>query len=169
MLPNPLKPAWQDFGDLSELDLERLLDELAPQLPTQPPQLTQATHTQPGIPDGQSNLTMYVREAAAAQTDPGLPLGFLISDDEYVPLPNFDFVYALDADECLKMLAVKHVRNQEQRTLPGSTHKLIAIDAHWKVIRLQTIKPNATAIGAQTLRGNSSNELPCATSQAIWH
>ena len=85
VLTNQLKGAWQeDFDELSEVFLEaaggsstattRAPNATTTSTPTSNP------YTRAGIPDAVSNLSDYVREAAAAESHPVLHLGFWICD-----------------------------------------------------------------------------------------
>ena len=66
------------------------------------------------------------------------------------------------------MLKVKKTRINGRETPLGSPPKLIVIDDHGKCHRLQTIKPNATAVGDQRQTVNASTQLPSATTKAMW-
>ena len=113
-------------------------------------------YTRPGLPLG-VNLSEYINKAAVAQAEPGLPRGFWISDDEYVPLPAGYFSYATDAEGIDKMLEAKHAREHGLPVPPGSPPKLIAIDEHGITKRLSTIRPGATTAGAKA-------QASCSTS-----
>ena len=59
-------------------------------------------YTSPGIPFG-VYLDEYINKAADAQAEPGLPRGFWISDEEYVPLPPGHVSYKSDVERIDKM------------------------------------------------------------------
>ena len=101
-------------------------------------------YLRPGLPLG-VNHTEYINKAADAQSEPGLPRGFWISDDEYVPLPAGDFTYSTDAEGINKMFGAKFAREHGLPTPPGSHLKLIAIAENGVTKRLSTIRPGATA------------------------
>ena len=103
-------------------------------------------HTRPGLPLG-VNLSEYINKAADAQSKPGLPRGFWISDDEYVPLPPGYFTYATDAEGIDKMFGAKFAREHGLPTPPGSPPKLIAIDENGVSKRLSTIRPATASTG----------------------
>ena len=110
-------------------------------------------------------LDEYIKMAADAQAEPGLPQGFSISDDEYVPLPAGHVSYKTDAEGIEKMFEAKRARKHGLPPPPGSPPKLIGIDANGVSKRLSTIRPGATTHVSQAC-SSTSTQLHRAAAQA---
>ena len=120
-------------------------------------------YTRPGILVG-VKLDEYINKAADAQAEPGLPRGFWISDDEYVPLPPGHVNYATDAEGIDKMFEAKHAREHGLPLPTGSPPKLIAIDPNAVTKHLTPIRPGGTIAGSQAC-SSSSTQLHRAAAQ----